>query len=135
MKIMTLRPHHLLCLRFRPVEFPDRQGEFAETDRMVKDALKPESQFMIRVAQGVDDLCRACPNCVVDRCEDPRINEEAVRKIDAMILKDLGVSYGDAMVSKEWNDLIVRKVPLDFCLSQCPVKAECKLNPIIGLRS
>ncbi|OPY66296.1 MAG: hypothetical protein A4E57_02875 [Syntrophorhabdaceae bacterium PtaU1.Bin034] len=128
-KTMTLRPHHLLCLRFRPAEFPDRPGKFLETEQTVKAALRPESEVMIRAAKGVDMLCLTCPNCGAGRCNDPQGNEEVIRERDAMILKGLGVSYGAAMTSKEWDDLIARKAPLDFCLTQCPAKAECPAQP------
>jgi hypothetical protein len=80
---------------------------------------------MIRLAEGVDLLCRACPNCGDDRCDDEGGNEEVIRERDAMILKGLGVSYGTAMMSKEWDELIAGKLPLDFCLTHCPAKAEC----------
>jgi len=129
MKTMTLRPHHLLCLRFRPAEFPDRRGEFPDTERKVKAAISPESGFMLTVAQGVDELCRTCPNCGMERCDDPKGNEEVIRERDAAILKDLGVSYGATMVSKEWDDLIAGKRPLNFCVLLCPARAECPASP------
>jgi len=124
-KTITLRPHHLLCLRFRPAEFPDRLGKFLETEQMVKAAIRPKSGVMIGVAPGVDELCRTCPNCGDGRCDDPQGKEEVIRERDALILKGLGVWYGAEMMSKEWDDLIVRKAPLDFCLTRCPAKAEC----------
>ena len=125
MKTMSLRPHHLLCLRIRPAEFPDRQGEFPDMERMVKAAIHPESGFMLRVARGIDELCRVCPNCGGDRCVDSPLNEEAVRELDAAILNDLGVQYGHEMISKDWDDLINRKAPLNFCLTRCPQRAGC----------
>jgi hypothetical protein len=125
MKTITLRPHHLLCLRFRIVVFPDRAGEYPETEEMVYDAIRPESGVMIHVAEGVDVLCRACPNCGAGRCNDPNGNEEVIRNRDALILKGLGVSWCDGMTSQEWGDLVAKKVPLEFCLTGCPAKAEC----------
>ena len=73
----------------------------------------------------MDELCRTCPNCGDGRCDDPRGNEEVIRERDALILKGLGVGYGAEMMSKEWDDLIVRKAPLTFCLTRCPAKEEC----------
>jgi hypothetical protein len=125
MKTMKLRPHHLLCLRFRIVVFPDRSGKFPEAEQMVMDAIRPESGVMIHVAEGVDGLCRACPNCGAGRCDDPNGNEEVIRERDAIILTGLGVSYGDAMTSREWHDLVREKTPLKFCLTRCPAMAEC----------
>ena len=92
---------------------------------MVMDAIQPESGVMIHVAEGVDGLCRACPNCGAGRCDDPKGNEEVIRERDAIILKGLGKSYGDAMMSGEWADLIAEKAPLEFCLTRCPARAEC----------
>ena len=132
MKTMMLRPHHLLCLRFRPVEFADRQGEFPDTERKVKAAINPESAMTIRVARGVDELCRVCPNCGDERCDDPMGNEEVIRDRDASILKDLGVWYGTSMASKEWDDLIAGKVPLDFCLTRCPAREECPVSSMMA---
>ncbi len=125
MKTIALRPHHLLCLRFRIVVFPDRSGKFPETEKMVMDAIRAESAVMIHVAEGVDGLCRACPNCGADRCDDLKGNEEVIRERDALILKGLGISYGTAMTSGEWSDLIAGKVPMEFCLTLCPARAEC----------
>ncbi|MGD0229106.1 MAG: DUF1284 domain-containing protein [Syntrophorhabdales bacterium] len=115
-------------MRFLQVEFPERKGEFQEAEQRIRDAVRPESGTLIHVAQGIDRLCRTCPHCRGDRCEHPQGNEEAVRKWDALILKGLGISYGDAMTSRQWGVLIGEKAPLEFCLTRCPSGSRCAVS-------
>lgn len=49
------------------------------------------------------------------RGEDPIGNEEEVRKLDAIIWRELGWSVGTIMTGVEWRRSSQRKVPLQFC--------------------
>jgi hypothetical protein len=67
------------------------------------------------VIEGVDKLCRQCLLCVDERCTSPRGNEKAVRKWDAILLKEVGLPSGTCLTSGEWQALIKQKVPFRFC--------------------
>ncbi len=125
---MRLRPHHLFCEGFLKVEFAERGANFLRVEQMVKDAVWSNDEAVVEVAQGADELCRACPLCRDDRCEHPQGNEEAVRKWDNIILKGMGISYGERRTSNEWRLLIREKGPLDFCQTRCPSKSQCTVN-------
>lgn len=120
-----LRPHHVFCKTFLTLDFPERSGEYKRVSLAIKELIESNSDAMIEIIQGVDELCRSCSDCRVDRCESPNGNEDEVRKWDAIILKGLGVSYGEKLTIQELSEIIGRKAPLDFCRTRCPWKANC----------
>jgi hypothetical protein len=119
------RPHHLLCERFLRVEIPDRGEEFERVSQGIKETLERQGDLIVEVIEGIDELCRVCPERQDERCQNPRGNEETVRKWDSIILRGLGINYGEAMASKDWRILIHQKAPLAFCKTWCPFKSEC----------
>ena len=128
MNKVTLRPHHILCERFLNVESPERGVQFQQVEQRVRDVIKSGDDTVIEVAQGIDELCRVCPHCRDDRCHHPQGDEEAVRKWDSIIITGLGVSYGDARTSRQWDILVSEKAPLKFCLIRCPSKSQCTVT-------
>ena len=127
MTIKKLRPHHIFCKQFLNIDFSERGGEFKQVSLSIKELIASNSDNMIEIIQGVDLLCRSCPDCRGDRCESPHGNEEKVRKWDAIILKGLGISYGEKRTIQELREIIGRKAPLDFCRTRCPWKAICTI--------
>ena len=125
MKIKQFRPHHIYCLRFIRLSFPERGEEYRQVEQTIINILQEEDGVLLEMGEGVDELCRACINCKDDRCQSPEGKEEAVRKWDNIILKGLGISYGQTRTSKQWRDLIEQKGPLDFCQARCPHKLNC----------
>jgi len=123
LKIKKLRPHHIFCKTF--LTLPDRGEEFNQVSSAIKELIESNSDTMIEINQGVDVLCRSCPDCRDERCESQHGNEEEVRKWDAIILKGLGISYGEKRTVQELRELISQKAPLDFCRTRCPWKAMC----------
>ena len=73
-------------------------------------------------------MCQLCPMYGDDRCESPAFDEEQVRKWDGIILKELGISYGQRMTSEEIRNLIDRKAPLNFCQNRCRLREECNFS-------
>ena len=122
---MKLRPHHIFCLGFLNAEYPERGASFLHVEQTVKDVLWSDDETLIETAEGPDDLCRVCPHCRDDRCEHPQGSEDAVRKWDSILLKGLGISYGEAMISREWRTFIRERMPLRFCQARCPSKTKC----------
>ena len=127
MEKAKFRAHHLFCERFMKVELPDRGAAFDQVERRMKDIIETDDDVSVEVCEGVDEVCRVCPECRDDRCQSAQGDEEAVRKWDSIILKGLGVSYGETRTSKEWRRLIAEKAPLKFCQTRCPFKARCSV--------
>jgi hypothetical protein len=130
MEKVKFRPHHIFCLRFLQVDLPERGEEYRLTEQRIKDLLQKEDDVLLEVAEGIDELCRSCINCQDDQCRSPKGSEESVRKWDNILLKGLGISYGDTRSSKQWRGLINQKSPLDFCLTRCPKKYFCTVSSI-----
>lgn len=82
---------------------------------------------LITVAEGVDELCRQCLYCVDGRCNSPQGNEDEVRKWDAILLKELGLSLGSCLTSGEWQGLIKQKIPFKLC-QRCQWKQVCSVG-------
>lgn len=125
MKKARYRPHHLFCERFLKVEVPDRGEEFERVSRERRDTIETEDDVVVEVIEGMDELCRVCPDCRDERCQNPRGDEEAVKKWDGIILRGLEINYGEARTSRDWRILINQKAPLTFCEMQCPYRSSC----------
>lgn len=125
MKKARYRPHHLFCERFLKVEVPDRGEEFERVSRERRDTIETEDDVVVEVIEGMDELCRVCPDCRDERCQNPRGDEEAVKKWDGIILRGLEINYGEARTSRDWRILIHQKAPLTFCEMQCPYRSSC----------
>ncbi|MBU2498627.1 MAG: DUF1284 domain-containing protein [Proteobacteria bacterium] len=121
----AFRPHHIFCKRFLKGDFPDRGQEYQEVSNRIRHVIEAEDEFSIEVREGIDELCRVCPNCRDERCQSHQGNEEGVRKWDSIILKGLGSAYGETRTSKGWRMLIAEKAPLAFCERRCPWKSSC----------
>lgn len=125
MKKARYRPHHLFCERFLKVEVPDRGEEFERVSRERRDTIETEDDVVVEVIEGIDELCRVCPDCRDERCQNPRGDEEAVKKWDGIILRGLEINYDEARTSRDWRILINQKAPLTFCEMQCPYRSSC----------
>lgn len=122
---LKLRPHHIFCDRFLPLDGLIRGAEFIRTVNKIKELTQDGSDLMIIVTEGPDQVCKSCPDFKNDRCENPFGNEEAVRKWDSKVLKGLDISYGQEITVRALLELISRKAPLDFCQTRCPWKTVC----------
>ena len=124
---MRLRPHHIMCEPFLMVEVFDRGEAFDSVANHIKRSLESRSDTPIEVIEGPDDLCRECPLCRDTRCQSPDGDETAVRKWDAIVLKGLGISYGDRLTAGQLMALIEEKVPIPLCLGKCRWKSACRI--------
>ncbi len=125
MEKMKLRPHHLFCERFLKVELPDRGAEFEQVQQKIIDVMESNDDTLVEMIEGVDELCRVCPDFRDGRCENAFGDEDAVRKWDGIIIKGIGASYGEIRTSEEWGRLIGKKAPLDFCRNRCHWNSIC----------
>ena len=92
-----------------------------------RQALNSELDTTIVVIEGVDELCKACPLCKGDRCESPNGNEEQVRRWDAILLKELGLSFGEALKVRDLQSLLKKKAPFRLCYL-CKWKESCTIG-------
>ena len=127
MKKERFRPHHIFCERFLKVDVSGRGDEFKQVSQERRDTIERQDDVEVELIQGIDELCRVCPDCQDERCESPNGDEEAVRKWDSIILKGLETGYGDTKTSKEWRRLINQKAPLKFCEMRCSYRSSCSV--------
>ena len=87
---MKLRPHHLLCLQKYTGNGYD--APFAANMEKLIERLKADPGQPIRLAEGRDDVCAACPHMVGGQCAF----EEKVNRMDRGVLETCGFAYGQA---------------------------------------
>ncbi len=121
---IRLRPHHIYCAQ-SSAAFPDRGETFASVEGKIKHILHTSVGTSVEVIEGVDELCMVCPLCQDDRCQSAEGNEDEVRKWDAIILRELGISYGDTIAVEKFRALIGSKTPLAFCRNRCKMREVC----------
>jgi len=126
-RISKWRPHHIHCEPFFAINFPDRGENFIQIEHKIKETMRTGTDTLIEVIEGVDELCQACPLCQDNRCHSPNGDENAVRKWDAVILKGLGISYGQKMSAQKFRLLIKEKAPMAFCINKCRWRDNCTL--------
>lgn len=124
---MHLRPHHILCLPFLSIS-PDYVGpDFYRKLSAVKDFLISDGSPEVTCVLGTDEVCRACPWRVGDRCESETIQEDMVRKLDRFLLKECGRSYGETLPVAEWREVVSRHWPYRVCRI-CRWRSYCGLG-------
>jgi hypothetical protein len=121
---MKLRAHHIYCVPFLKMNLSERGQDFVQVENKIRQTMCKESGEPVEVVWGVDELCQVCPLCRGNRCHSPNGDEEEVRKLDSIILKELGVSVGTALTVNEWRKIIKQKSPPDFC-NRCRVRSFC----------
>ncbi|MBN2099605.1 MAG: DUF1284 domain-containing protein [Dehalococcoidia bacterium] len=124
---VRLRPHHIMCQPYMILETFDRGEAFNSLAKHIKEVLESQEETLIEVTQGVDDLCRECPLCRDGGCRSPDGDETEVRKWDAIITRDLGISYGERQTAGYLRTLTRRKVPLKLCLTKCRWRSVCRV--------
>ena len=126
-KVMKLRAHHICCTRFWDMSFGDRGAGFLRVRGKIKSVLYSRPNTKVAVIEGTDELCQQCPLCVEGGCSSPQGDEKEVRKWDALLLRELGVSYGTTLTSAEWQRLIEEKIPFKLC-RRCQWKQVCRVG-------
>jgi hypothetical protein len=122
---LRLRPHHIFCLRFSSWSLPERGDAFNIQEQQIRQTLKSDVETIIEVVEGIDGLCSVCPLCRDGRCQSAEGDETEVRKWDAIILKEIGMCYGDRLSAGEFSKLILGKAPLRFCETRCRLRGTC----------
>ena len=123
---IRLRAHHICCLPFLG-SFEGRGLSFQQTESKINDMFLSSDDTKVVVIEGVDELCRECPLHDGERCNSPNGNEEAVRKWDAILLKELGVTFNTCLSCRQWHELVEQKVPFKIC-QKCQWKERCSIG-------
>jgi hypothetical protein len=118
----SLRGHHLICLHFFQGEGYDRP--FVQHLRRV---LAEVSRRGVRIVEGVDDVCQACPHIKERECAYKK-GEAEIRRLDELALALLKVRHGEEI---EWGALWSRLggVFLEWkskACSNCDWRSVCK---------
>ena len=123
---LRLRAHHICCLPFlKP--FGGRGSDFQRILDEIKSALVSKPDMLIAVHEGIDQLCQYCPFRSGQRCASPLGNEDAVRKWDAILLKELNLPFGTCLTAGEWQALIKQKTPFKLC-QKCQWRQKCDVE-------
>jgi hypothetical protein len=115
-----LRGHHLICLHFFRGSY---DGGFREN---LKRLLEEVSE--VKVVDGVDDACMACPYNK-GFCNYTTNAEEEVRELDEFALKILGLGVGSRV---KWEEL-EKRVPgiikewREFACRNCDWRGGCNV--------
>lgn len=124
---MQLRAHHICCIPFWFKAPEDRGRHFQKVETRIRTMLRSAADSKVTVIEGVDEICQECPFCVNERCTSPNGNEDAVRKWDAVLLKELGVPVNTCLTCSQWRSLVEQKVPFKLC-QKCQWKKECRVG-------
>ena len=100
MSSYRIRAHHGMCLYF----FRGRgySGEFVENMGKMKALLEENPQ--IRLMDGYDDICAACPNKLTETCA------EKASRYDREVLRRCGLSAGDTMPYLDFSEKVVEAI-------------------------
>ena len=125
--MLQLRAHHVCCLRFSEREHRERGPAFVQVQSKIKNVMLSQPETPVAVVEGPDELCHQCTYCVDEHCVSPKGDEAAVRKWDAILLKELGVPFGTCLTAGEWQALIEQKTPFKVC-QRCQWKPTCSVG-------
>ncbi len=129
---LKLRAHHICCVPFLTLDASDRGTTYLQVGNRIKQTLSSEPDSIVMVIEGIDELCKVCPLCQGDRCQSPLGDEEAVRKWDAVLLKELGLSFGEALKVRQWQSRIKKKRPFRLC-HRCQWREVCSISSMKAL--
>lgn len=126
-EVLQLRAHHICCMRFVKVTFEERGPEFRRVMDKIKDTFVSQPESLVMAIEGGDELCQVCFLYTDGRCSSPSGDENEVRKMDAIVLKELDLSCGDCLTAGQWQARIEQKTPLKLC-QRCPWKEACSIG-------
>ena len=121
--MINLRGHHLICLHFF------KGGHTEEFKAKLNEILKRVKEGEdVKIIEGADDLCYACPYLKNNVCTITENAEEEIREMDRDALRILNLNVGNIV---KWNDL-EKKLPEitkywweKYC-QECELKNVCE---------
>lgn len=124
-RVLKLRAHHICCLPFAEWDFKERGAAFQQAKDVVKGILLSQPDVPVMVSEGPDELCQHCTLLVNGGCASPKGDENTVRRWDAILMKELGLSFETCLTSGEWQSLIKQKSPFQLC-QRCQWRQTCR---------
>ncbi|WP_457556304.1 DUF1284 domain-containing protein [Candidatus Pyrohabitans sp.] len=105
MRIVRLRPHHMMCL----LNFGGEgySSEFVRNFWEILECLELGSEML--VVEGGDDICRACPH-FAGECRMSEKGEVFVRGLDRRALEKLGLKKNEVLDLKKLVEKVL-KIP------------------------
>ena len=100
MRVINLRAHHGMCMYF--FQGKGYSGDFVENMGAMKALLEQNPQ--IRLLDGYDDVCAACPNKRTETCT------EKASRYDREVLRRCGLSVGDTLSYEDFSEKVVETI-------------------------
>ena len=100
MKTYKIRAHHGMCLTF--FQGKGYSGDFVENMGAMKKIL--EQNPLIRLVEGYDDVCAACPNKLAETCA------EKASRYDREVLRRCGLSVGERLPYREFSRKVIETI-------------------------
>ena len=124
--ILRLRPHHGMCLYY--FQGKGYNSAFIGNMTKYKQLLETEDP-LIRITEGIDDLCEKCPNNRNGICT----SQNKVTAYDSDVLSACALDYNTILQYKEFSELVQQKILLagnrrEICAS-CQWNALCSAEP------
>lgn len=101
---VPIRAHHGMCLTF----FRGKGYSDAFTAHMAEVQQKLMENPQVRIVDGLDEICRVCPNRDGDCC----ITQEEVREYDHHVFRLCGLEPDCIMPYKEFHRLVAERILL-----------------------
>lgn len=120
---LTLRGHHLLCLKgFQGYGYDEK---FTENMKTINNERK-KHDTTIKLTDSQDDICKYCPNLKNNICENPQQNNKII-KMDKQILKnfDLSKEYNSVKLFKQIDDIFNTQESISKICLNCMWHDEC----------
>ncbi|MDD5863460.1 MAG: DUF1284 domain-containing protein [Firmicutes bacterium] len=97
-----MRAHHGLCLRF--FQGKGYSGEFVRNMAEKKAVL--EQNPLVRLTDGADEICRACPNNQAGCC----LSADKVSRYDREVLARCGLTPGAVLPYRELEERVLQAI-------------------------
>ena len=123
--LIRLRPHHLMCIQnYRghgySEAFQRRMERILDVLRQSPGSgLRPSPH--IRIVEGADDLCAACPHCLEGKCES---DNPAV--FDGLVSERMCLETGCVLNMEDLQDTKMSLQLLEECCPGCSWLGLCR---------
>ena len=120
---LTLRGHHLLCLKgFQGYGYDEN---FTRNMTEVNN-LRKHPETTIRITNTPDDICKACPNLVNGLCKD-QLHDKNIVQMDDEVLKNLDSSkeYDSIELFEKIDDIFNSKESVSKICFNCLWHEKC----------
>ena len=124
--ILRLRPHHGMCLYY--FQGKGYSDEFVLNMTKYKQLLETEDP-LIRITEGIDDLCEKCPNNQNGICT----SQNKVAAYDSDVLSACALDYNTILPYKEFSELVQQKILLAG--KRREICADCQWNVLCSAES